>query len=157
MDSYGCSTPIELTPDFGKATEDIKRKVRLGFFCFSQRLQGVVRGYDFSKGADFDAMMGSFKTWGFQATNLGLAIDEVNKMVEKLGFFSSVFQINWRLSDEPIAEDEMDELRDPEVRKKVRATIFLGYTSNQVSSGNREVIRYLVQNKMVTNTSRCHL
>ncbi len=39
-----------------------------------------------------------------------------------------------------------------EIVKKMRAekvTIFLGYTSNQVSSGNREIIRYLVQHKMV--------
>jgi deoxyhypusine synthase len=28
-------------------------------------------------------------------------------------------------------------------------TIFLGYTSNMMSSGIREYIRYLVQNKMV--------
>ena len=36
--------------------------------------------------------------------------------------------------------------------KKMReenVTIFLGYTSNQVSSGNREIIRYLVQHKLV--------
>ena len=30
-----------------------------------------------------------------------------------------------------------------------KATIYLGYTSNMVSSGNREIIRYLVQNKKV--------
>ncbi len=39
-----------------------------------------------------------------------------------------------------------------EVVKKMRkekVTIFLGYTSNQVSSGNREIIRYLVQHKMI--------
>lgn len=30
-----------------------------------------------------------------------------------------------------------------------KVTIFLGYTSNQVSSGNREIIRYLVQHKLV--------
>jgi deoxyhypusine synthase len=33
--------------------------------------------------------------------------------------------------------------------RKDRVTIFLGYTSNQVSSGNRELIRYLVQHKLV--------
>ncbi len=33
--------------------------------------------------------------------------------------------------------------------RKENVTIFLGYTSNMVSSGNREVIRYLVQHKMV--------
>ena len=30
------------------------------------------------------------------------------------------------------------------------ATIFLGYTSNMVSSGNRDIIRYLVQNKKIS-------
>lgn len=62
---------------------------------------------------------------------------------------SNTQKINWRLSDEPIAADEAEQYLDPEVRKNTRATIFLGYTSNQVSCGNREVIRYLVQNKMV--------
>jgi deoxyhypusine synthase len=38
---------------------------------------------------------------------------------------------------------------DPDVRSKVRCTIFLGYTSNMISSGMREIIRYLVQHKMV--------
>ena len=39
-----------------------------------------------------------------------------------------------------------------EIVKKMRrekTTIFLGYTSNQVSSGNREIIRYLAQHKLV--------
>ena len=39
-----------------------------------------------------------------------------------------------------------------EIVKKMRkdkVTIFLGYTSNQISSGNREIIRYLVQHKLV--------
>ncbi len=33
--------------------------------------------------------------------------------------------------------------------RKENVTIFLGATSNQISSGNREIIRYLVQNKMI--------
>ncbi len=33
--------------------------------------------------------------------------------------------------------------------QREKATIFLAYTSNQVSSGNREVIQYLVKNKKV--------
>lgn len=39
-----------------------------------------------------------------------------------------------------------------EIVRKMRqekVTIFLGFTSNQVSSGNRDIIRYLVQHKMV--------
>ena len=36
-----------------------------------------------------------------------------------------------------------------EERKKVKCTIFLAYTSNMVSCGVREVIRYLAQHKLV--------
>ena len=42
-----------------------------------------------------------------------------------------------------------DNLQDIEVRKKIRAKIFLSFTSNQISCGQREVIRFLVQHKMV--------
>jgi deoxyhypusine synthase len=38
---------------------------------------------------------------------------------------------------------------DPEVRKQTKCKIFLGYTSNLVSSGIRDIIRFLVQHKMV--------
>ena len=58
-------------------------------------------------------------------------------------------QIKWRLSDEPIGEDEDEELRDPETRKKLKCTIFFGYTSNMISCGVREVIRFLAQHRMV--------
>jgi hypothetical protein len=58
-------------------------------------------------------------------------------------------QIKWRLSDEPVAADEDEELRDPAVRRGVKCTIFFGYTSNLISCGLREVIRFLVQHRMV--------
>lgn len=48
-----------------------------------------------------------------------------------------------------MAEDEQEEFRDPERRKQVKCKIFLGYTSNLVSSGLREVIRFLVEHSMV--------
>jgi deoxyhypusine synthase len=53
------------------------------------------------------------------------------------------------LSDDPVREDEVEPFTDPEVRKQTRCTIFLGYTSNMISCGCREIIRYLAQNKMV--------
>eukprot|EP00479_Gromia_sphaerica_P003759 TRINITY_DN1443_c0_g1_i1.p1 TRINITY_DN1443_c0_g1~~TRINITY_DN1443_c0_g1_i1.p1 ORF type:complete len:123 (+),score=23.40 TRINITY_DN1443_c0_g1_i1:223-591(+) len=34
-------------------------------------------------------------------------------------------------------------------KKKVQCEIFLGLTSNMISSGTREIIRYLVEHKMV--------
>lgn len=57
--------------------------------------------------------------------------------------------IKWRLSDEPIKEDESEELKILENRKEVRCTIFVGYTSNMASCGMREYIRYLCQHKMI--------
>ena len=57
--------------------------------------------------------------------------------------------ISWRLSDEPILENENDDLKILENRQKVRCTIFLGYTSNMASCGMREYIRYLCQHKMI--------
>lgn len=53
------------------------------------------------------------------------------------------------MSDEPVAADEVQEYLDPEVRKKTKCKIFLGYTSNLVSSGLREIIRFLAQHKMI--------
>jgi hypothetical protein len=58
-------------------------------------------------------------------------------------------QISWRLSDEPVGPNEDPKHADPVVRSGVRSKIFLGFTSNLISSGVREHIRYLVQHKMV--------
>lgn len=41
----------------------------------------TVKGYDFGKGIDYHALLKSFKHTGFQATNFGNAVDEINKMV----------------------------------------------------------------------------
>ena len=58
--------------------------------------------------------------------------------------------INWRLSDDKINPDlDKGKYLDPEVRKNTRCTIFLGFSSNMMSSGMREIIKYLVQHKMV--------
>tara|TARA_Y100000310_G_C20701159_1_gene830006 strand:+ start:7011 stop:8000 length:990 start_codon:yes stop_codon:yes gene_type:complete len=72
-----------------------------------------VRGYDFNEGVDYEGLIGSFKTVGFQATHLSRAIEIVNKMISEGAF------------------------------------VYLGYTSNMVSSGLREIFRYLVENKKV--------
>lgn len=97
-----------------------------------------VRGYDFNKGLNYEAMFKTLIHTGFQATSVGQAIDTINAMIK------------WRLSDEPIAEDENEEYKDMEKRKQTRCNIFLGYTSNMASCGMREYIRYLTQHKMVS-------
>jgi len=42
-----------------------------------------VAGYDFNKGVDYHALLQSYKYSGFQATNFGLAVEEINKMISK--------------------------------------------------------------------------
>ncbi|MBI2546842.1 MAG: deoxyhypusine synthase [Candidatus Aenigmarchaeota archaeon] len=72
-----------------------------------------VKGYDFSKPFDFKQFLESFKNTGFQATNIGIAMDIIKKM------------------------------------RKDNVKIILTYTSNLVTSGLRDVIAYLVKNKLV--------
>jgi deoxyhypusine synthase len=97
----------------------------------------IVKGPDFNQPQTIDSLISSFSTIGFQATNLSLAVDEINNMLK------------WRLSDEPIKEGDADEFKLPEVRAATRCTIFLGITSNMISSGVREVIRYLAEHKLI--------
>lgn len=40
-----------------------------------------VRGYDFNRGVDYRALLEAFGTTGFQATNFGRAVQQVNAMV----------------------------------------------------------------------------
>ncbi|RCN32548.1 metallo-beta-lactamase domain protein [Ancylostoma caninum] len=86
----------------------------------------VIRGYDFNEGIDFSKLMASYLSTGFQATHLGKAIVEVNAMLDAR------------------EKEQTDEKRGhffpyPEKRPIPPCTIFLGYTSNLVSSGLREV------------------
>lgn len=41
----------------------------------------TVKGYDFNNGVDYDQLLASYIQCGFQATNFGKAVDEINKMV----------------------------------------------------------------------------
>ncbi|CAO2610978.1 Deoxyhypusine synthase [Lemmus lemmus] len=95
-----------------------------------------VQGYDFNRGVDYQALLDAFGTTGFQATNFGRAVQQVNAMIEK------------KLEPLPEDEDHHEDLTQSR-RPLTGCTIFLGYTSNLISSGIRETIRYLVQHNMV--------
>ncbi len=41
----------------------------------------TVKGYDFAGGVDYDMILQSMSTTGFQASNFGRAVDQINKMV----------------------------------------------------------------------------
>jgi deoxyhypusine synthase len=38
-------------------------------------------GYDWNKGVNYRALLDTYRFCGFQATNFGLAVEEINKMV----------------------------------------------------------------------------
>lgn len=102
----------------------------------------IVKGFDFNAGVDYKKMVEAMYTTGFQATHLGRAVKIINNMLK------------WRLSDVPMTEAEIQENEElPEEdrvdRSQVKCTIFLGYTSNLISSGLREMIRFLCEHKLV--------
>lgn len=72
-----------------------------------------VRGPSFESDDPMGEVLASFESVGFQATNFGKAVKEIDKMREE------------------------------------NVTIFLSYTSNMISSGVRETIKFLVKNKHV--------
>ncbi|NXL71770.1 DHYS synthase, partial [Leptocoma aspasia] len=101
-----------------------------------------VRGYDFSGGADHAALLRSFRTTGFQATSFAQAVAEIERMVRP-----PPPQIAAKL--EPLSAEQRERAAMAGPRPPSGCSIFLGFTSNLVSSGVRESIRYLVQHGMV--------
>ena len=113
----------------------------------------TVQGYDFQDAletkasgtegkVDYEALLNSYATSGFQAQNYGMVIEEINKMLD------------WKLANEEVAPDESDDFvavneEGTTKRSRTRTKIFLAYTSNLISSGLRDTLRYLVQNRMV--------
>ncbi|XP_039270310.2 deoxyhypusine synthase-like isoform X1 [Styela clava] len=96
----------------------------------------IVSGYDFNDGIDYHKLLESYRTCGFQAQHFGQAVEQINKMIEK--------------RHEPLSEDDLQKVNlNPIVRKRSNCTIFLGYTSNMMSSGIRDTIRFLVQHNLV--------
>lgn len=108
---------------------------------FDSKDKSIEDNDDDNNNEDIDMLsqvMKAFRHTGFQATNIGLAVEQIQQMRK------------WRLSHVPWKEEIDDpELRSIEIRQRLRARIFLAYTSNQISSGQREVIRFLVKHRMV--------
>ncbi|CEP62231.1 deoxyhypusine synthase LALA0_S05e00804g [Lachancea lanzarotensis] len=99
-----------------------------------------VQGIDYSKAEAQDMrasdLVGSMRTMGFQASSLGQGCEIINEMR------------SWRGKHRDELE-EHDRKGSFDENGKQKTTIFLGYTSNLISSGLRETIRYLVQHKQV--------
>jgi len=93
---------------------DIRKESEEAILKESEEIEGEkVQGYDFNKGLNWDEIINSFSSTGFQATHLARAVEIIKEM------------------------------------RKEKAFIYLGYTSNIISSGIRDIIRYLVEHKLV--------
>ncbi|KAI6242859.1 hypothetical protein M3Y99_00194600 [Aphelenchoides fujianensis] len=108
-----------------------------------------VRGYDFNEGVNYEKILDSYFSTGFQATHFARAIEA--------GSFASftcnlcVFQAVQKMIDcrnEPCTAFEPT-FEYPAGKKKRGCTIFLGFTSNLVTSGLRDIFRFLVQHDLV--------
>ncbi|KAL8236324.1 hypothetical protein R6Q59_017405 [Mikania micrantha] len=118
----------------------VMENLRSVVFKESESLEGVsakIHGYDFNQGVNYSQILKSLISTGFQASNLGDAIEIVNQMLD------------WRLSHEQVTEDCSEEEKNLTYRESVKCKIFLGFTSNLISSGVRDIIRYLVQHHMI--------
>ncbi|SCU84798.1 LAMI_0C08922g1_1 [Lachancea mirantina] len=100
-----------------------------------------IEGIDYTKPEATDMrasdLIGAMKNMGFQASNVGRGCEIIDKMR------------SWR-------GKHIDELEEHQRKGSFdddgyqKTTIFMGYTSNLISSGLRETLRYLVQHKMVS-------
>ncbi|XP_075936999.1 deoxyhypusine synthase-like [Anarhichas minor] len=94
-----------------------------------------IQGYDFHQGVDYRALLKSYLNTGFQATNFGLAVQEINNMIKR--------------RQQPVKAVN-GIVENPSTCPCLRScTIFLSCTSNLISCGVRESIRYLAEHKMV--------
>ncbi|XP_057669907.1 probable deoxyhypusine synthase [Diorhabda carinulata] len=107
----------------------LKKTTNLSF------LNDRVSGYNWNEGLNYDKLMQSYLHSGFQATSFGLAVEEIKKMLH--------------CRKQPIPEEKFIDNDDEFTVVKNNCTIFLGYTSNLISSGLRETIKFLVRHKMV--------
>ena len=59
-------------------------KVKKNVFRESEEVNGIaIKGYDFNNGVDYERIIKSFSSTGFQATHLNKAIEIVNKMIQE--------------------------------------------------------------------------
>lgn len=100
----------------------------------TSNLKEEVRGYDWNNGIDYGRLLETYGNTGFQATNFGLAVKEINKMIE--------------CRQQPTPAQNGVNGTDHWTPKN-NCTIFLGYTSNIISCGLRETVKFLVQHKMI--------
>ncbi|KAK9245607.1 Deoxyhypusine synthase [Lipomyces tetrasporus] len=102
-----------------------------------------VSGIDFNlpenRNVRVSTLVKSMRSMGFQATSVGLACDIINDMRK------------WR----GMTKQDQDEAVEAGLPAEngtgdEKCTVFLGYTSNLISSGLRSTLRYLAQNRHIS-------
>ncbi|VWU49964.1 deoxyhypusine synthase [Hepatocystis sp. ex Piliocolobus tephrosceles] len=111
----------------------------------------IVKGINLEKNVNIHEFINSYKYMGFQATNLGIGIDEINKMI----YYKYMNKTEQKEKKDVITKDEIDfsdkhdETSSEYNVKKKECIIWLSFTSNMISSGLREFFVYLAKNKFV--------
>lgn len=118
-----------------------------------------VRGYDFSAtpSVDYTQLFDSFRTTGIQATHFALACEQINKMIEcklkpvdlNAPGVTDAARTYPALREQSKANNNSDDEFFQTALQRTNCTIYLGYTSNMISSGVRESIKFLVKHRMV--------
>ncbi len=94
--------------------QEIEETGRKNVLFESEEIEGEnIKGYDFDLGLNYEELINSYLTTGFQATHFAKAIEIIKKMNQE------------------------------------KVTIFLGYTSNLVTSGLRDIFKYLAKHKKI--------
>ena len=80
---------------------------------------------------------------------LGQPVDKQNSQLLNWLLISWI-QLDKKAEPRKKDEDESEEKHDPRERRDTNCTIFLGYTSNLISSGLRDTLRFLAQHNLVS-------
>ncbi len=137
--SHGAAEPLPMVVE-----EAVMVKTGLDL---SKTNKATTVGYDFNEAGsssdgsigvvDYEKLLNSYLHSGFQAQHYGQAVKEIQRMLD------------WSLAAEPIASDEEAEYTSLAARESVKCKIFLAYTSNLISAGLRETLRYLFQHRLI--------
>ncbi|KYN95739.1 deoxyhypusine synthase [Plasmodium gaboni] len=139
----------------GENIEDAKASVFIKSWMIPENTD-IVKGLNFDKEVKLHEFINQYKYMGFQATNLGISIDEINKMIyykykddniksEEINKKNNINQNN--VNDDCINNEE-NNFYNYENKKK-NCIIWLSFTSNMISSGLREIFVYLAKNKFI--------
>lgn len=119
-------------------------------FPLAEKIQ--VKGYNFETDnlengeINYKLMLERYLTTGFQATNFGLAVNEIKNMLEKKFDVANKIDLPEAIKN----QEEHAQFDFINFKRSIsKCTIFFSFTSNLISSGMRDTIRFLAKNNMI--------